>query len=111
MRLSFLVLSAVFTLAMTEVGFAQATLPDDAVNSANNPGSVKNDAPVRQQALDCTCHFTAPGATAPIGDTGPGDQILRCGCHESAPDTTGTLAAPSDAPVPGATGTRPSPSR
>jgi len=110
MRLPVLVLSAVFALAMTDLGFAQATLPNDAVNSANNPGSVREVAPVKEQSLDCTCR-SAPSAAAPIGDTGSGDQIVRCGCQESAPDTTGTLAAPSRAPVPGPTGTGPSPSR
>lgn len=54
MRLAVLVVSAVSALAKTGSGFAQATLPDDAVNSANNPGSVRNEAPIREKALDCT---------------------------------------------------------
>jgi hypothetical protein len=123
MRLSVLVLSAVFALAMTEVGFGQATLPDDAVNSANNPGSVKNEAPVREQALDCTCRITAPGADAvgsvPSGGSehqinpdrvsGAGDEKFNCTCGKAIPDTTGALAAPKsgrgpDAAVPGSAG-------
>jgi hypothetical protein len=80
MRLPVLILSAVFALALADAAFAQATLPNDAVNSANNPGSVREDAPIREQSLDCTCH-SAPSAAAPIGDTGSGGQIVHCGCH------------------------------
>jgi hypothetical protein len=44
MRLPILLLSAVFALAMTDAGVAQATLPNDDVNIANNPGTSR-DAP------------------------------------------------------------------
>ncbi|NEU15003.1 hypothetical protein G3T14_23450 [Methylobacterium sp. BTF04] len=51
MRLPVLLLSAVFALAMTEVGFAQSTLPNDAVNSANDPGTVRDDAPFKGKLM------------------------------------------------------------
>lgn len=123
MRLSVLVLSAVFALAKTGSGFAQATLPDDAVNSANNPGTVRNEAPIREQALDCTCHITAPGADAagsvlsgnsnrqagPDRVAGAGEENFDCTCGKAIPDTTGALTAPKsdrgpDAAVSGSAG-------
>ncbi|MCJ2136944.1 hypothetical protein MKK69_23325 [Methylobacterium sp. J-026] len=130
MRLSVLILSVVFAAAITGSGFAQATLPDDAVNSANNPGSVRNAAPAHEQALDCTCRITAPGADAagsiPPGGSNrqadpddvseAGDETFACTCGEAAPDTTGALTAPKsdrgpDAAVPGAAGIGPVPAR
>jgi len=93
------ILSAVFALAMTGSGFAQAALPDDAVNSANNPGSVKNEAPVREEALDCNCRVTVPGAdaagsvqsggsdrpTIPDRAAGASDETFDCTCGQSTP--------------------------
>ncbi len=130
MRLSVLVLSAVFASAITGSGLAQATLPDDAVNSANNPGSVRNEAPVREQALDCSCRITAPGADA-AGSIRPGgssrradpdrvseagDETFACTCGQAVPDTTGALTAPKSdrgpaAAVPGSAGIGPVPAR
>lgn len=124
------ILSAVFALAMTGSGFAQAALPDDAVNSANNPGSVKNEAPVREEAVDCNCRVTVPGAdaagsvqsggsdrpTIPDRAAGASDETFDCTCGQSTPDTTGTLAVPGsglghDAVAPGSAGGNPVPSR
>ncbi|MCJ2046830.1 hypothetical protein MKK58_20145 [Methylobacterium sp. J-078] len=113
MRLPVLLLSAVFALAMTEVGFAQATLPNDDVNSANNPGTVRDAAPARVEALDCTCRTTAADAAAspkPESDTAPGDRIIDCSCHKGVPDTTGALVGP-DAAVTGSAGDVAVPSR
>jgi len=113
MRLPILLLSAVFALAMTDVGFAQATLPNDAVNSTNNPGTVREDAPARVEALDCTCRTTPADAVAPTkpeSDAAPGDRMIDCSCHKTVPDTTGALAGP-DAAVTGSTGDVAAPSR
>jgi hypothetical protein len=109
MRLPALLLSAVFALAMTGVGFAQATLLNDDVNSANNPGTEKVVPPDRVEALDCTCRTTpADGAapTKPESDAAPGDRLIDCSCHKTVPDTTGTLAI-----VPGPAGDAVVPSR
>ena len=113
MRLSALLLSVAFALAMTGAGSAQATLPNDDVNIANNPGSVKDDPSARVEALDCTCRNPAPGAVTPQGATAPGDRIIDCSCHETVPDTTGTLAVPSgtNTPSPGPAGIGSAPSR
>lgn len=133
MRLSVLVLSAIFALAMTDVGSAQANLRNDAVKHANDPGSVKDDAPVREQALDCTCRSAGPGTGAagsalsgvperqtgtasPDRDAVAGDESIDCSCRRSVPDTTGALAAPRshrgpDAEVPGSAGNGAAPSR
>ena len=97
MRLPVLLLSAVFALAMTDVGFAQATLPNDDVNVANNPGTEKIAPPDRVEALNCTCRTTpadADAATKHDGDAAPGDRIIECGCHKTSPDTTGALVGP-----------------
>ncbi|KQT50596.1 hypothetical protein ASG52_07255 [Methylobacterium sp. Leaf456] len=97
MRLPVLLMSAVFALAMTDVGFAQATLPNDDVNIANNPGTWKVAPPDRVEALDCTCRTTpadATAATKPEADAAPGDRIIDCSCHKTSPDTTGALAGP-----------------
>ena len=102
MHLSVLLLSVAFAVAMTDVGFAQATLPNDDVNIANNPGTEKVAPPDRVEALDCTCHTTTADAAAPTkpeGDAAPGDRIIDCSCHKTVPDTTGALAGP-DATVP-----------
>ncbi|MCJ2045284.1 hypothetical protein MKK58_12190 [Methylobacterium sp. J-078] len=116
MRLPVLLLSAVFALAMTDVGYAQATLPNDDVNIANNPGSVKDDPSARVEALDCTCRNTVPDAAAPADPrTGaePGGLIVDCSCHETVPDTTGTVAIPSnpEATAPGSAGGGSAPAR
>ncbi|NEU15168.1 hypothetical protein G3T14_24415 [Methylobacterium sp. BTF04] len=113
MRLPVLLLSAVLALAMTEVGFAQATLPNDAVNSANDPGTVSDAPPARAEALDCTCRSTSADAAAPTkpkGDASPGDRIIDCGCHKTVPDTTGALAG-TDSATPGSTGDAAGPPR
>jgi hypothetical protein len=106
MRLSALLLSAVLALAMTDTGSAQATLPNDDVNIANNPGSVRNAPPPVVESLDCTCRNTAAGAAAPAkpeGDAAPGDLIIDCSCRWADPGTTGALAGP-EAAVPGSVG-------
>ena len=94
MRLSTPLLSAVFVVATTVAGLAQATLPNDDVNVANNPGTVKVAPPVRVEALDCTCRDPAPGPAVPDGTAAPGDRIIDCRCHEAVPGTTGTLTVP-----------------
>ena len=95
MRLSILLLSAVLALAMTEVGFAQATLPNDAVNNANNPGSVKDNAPVRadapvmDQALNCTCRTRPADAATPAkpeDNASTANQRIDCSCHKIVQD-------------------------
>lgn len=112
MRLPVLLLSAVFALAMTEAGYAQATLPNDDVNSANNPGTTRDEMPARVEALDCTCRTTPADTAAPTkpkGDTVPGDQIIDCSCRQTLPDTTGALPAPTrpDAAATSSTGAVP----
>ncbi|GJD38081.1 MULTISPECIES: hypothetical protein [Methylobacterium] len=106
MHLSVLLLSAVFALAMTDAGYAQATLPNDDVNIANNPGTVKDAPSARVEALDCTCRNTAPDAADaadPKGGAAPGDLIVDCSCRQTVPDTTGTVAIPAgpEATAPG----------
>lgn len=98
MRLSVLLLSLASAVAMTDAGSAQATIPNDDVNIANNPGTVKDDSSARVEALDCTCRNTVPDAAAPEDSkTGaaPGDLIVDCSCRQTVPDTTGTVAIPS----------------
>ena len=109
MRFPVLLLSAVFAVAMNGAGFAQATLPNDDVNIANNTGTVKVEPPARVEALDCTCRNTAPDAVAPPdpkSGAAPGDLIVDCSCRKTVPDTTGTVAIPSGSEVraPGSTG-------
>ena len=109
MRLPILLLSAVFALAMTDVGYAQATLPNDDVNIANNPGTVKEDPVARVEALDCTCRNTVPDAAAtadPKTGAETGGLIVDCSCRKTVPDTTGTVAIPSGpkATAPGSAG-------
>ncbi|GJE40272.1 hypothetical protein [Methylobacterium persicinum] len=113
MRLSVLLMSAVFALALTDVGFAQATLPTDEVNSANNPGSAKVAPPERVEALDCTCRSTpadAAAATKPGSNAATGDRNIDCTCHKTSPDTTGALARP-EAAATGPAGEVAAPSR
>jgi hypothetical protein len=103
MRLSVLLLSVLLSVAMTGAGSAQATLPNDDVNIANNPGSVKADPPARVEALDCSCRNPAPDPAAPAGPkgaAGPSDEIIDCSCRKSVPDTTGTVAGPDAAAPP-----------
>ncbi|MCJ2013584.1 hypothetical protein [Methylobacterium sp. J-076] len=113
MRRPVLVLSAVFALAMTDAGFAQATLPNDDVNIANNPGTVKDAPSARVEALDCTCR-TTPADEAPArkgeSEAAPGDRIIDCSCPKTVPDTTGALAGP-DAAVTGSAGPGAAPPR
>ncbi len=109
MRLSALLLSVAFAVAITDAGSAQATLPNDDVNIANNPGTVKDDLSARVEALDCTCRNTAPDAAAaadPKSGGAPGDLIVDCSCRTTVPDTTGTLGIPSgpEATAPGSAG-------
>ena len=109
MRLSVLLLSVAFAMAVTGAGSAQATLPNDDVNIANNPGTVKEDRSARVEALDCTCRNTEPDAAAPADPkTGaePGGLIIDCSCRQTVPDTTGTVAVPSgpEATAPGSAG-------
>jgi hypothetical protein len=116
MRLCGLLLSAVFAVAMTGAGFAQATLPNDDVNIANNPGSVKPAPPAEVEAMDCTCRNPAQGAAAPANPdatAAPGDRIIDCGCRKTVPVTTGTLAVPSGPRTasPGPAGIASAPSR
>ena len=113
MRLPILLLSAVFALAMTDVGVAQATLPSDEVNIANNPGTSKDAPATRVEALDCACRTKPADASAPTNpgsDAAPGDQLIECSCHKTVPNTTGTVARP-DAAVTGPSGDVPAPSR
>ena len=109
MRLPVLLLSVVFAVAMTDAGSAQATLPNDDVNIANNPGSVKPAPPAEVEALDCTCRNPPPGAAAPAKPNAiaaPGDLIVDCSCHKTGPDMTGALGSPSnpESASPGSTG-------
>lgn len=114
MRLSVLLLSVAFAVAMTGAGSAQATLPNDDVNIANNPGTVKDDPPARVDALDCTCRNTVPDAAAPANpNAAPGDLIVDCSCRQAVPDTTGTVAIPSgpEATAPASAGGGSAPAR
>lgn len=109
MRLSVLFLSVAFAVAMTGAGSAQAILPNDDVNIANNPGTVRDDPSARVEALDCTCRNTVPNAAAPANPNGgaaPGDLSVDCSCRKTVPDTTGTVAIPSspEATAPGSAG-------
>jgi hypothetical protein len=109
MRFPVLLHSAVFAVAMTGAGFAQATLPNDEVNIANNLGTVKVEPPARVEARDCTCRNTVPDAAAPANPdatAAPGDLIVDCSCRKTVPHTTGALGMPSnpEARAPGSTG-------
>ncbi|MDO9429202.1 MAG: hypothetical protein Q7T93_20560 [Methylobacterium sp.] len=116
MRLSVLPLSVAIAVAMTGAGSAQATLPNDDINIANNPGTVKDEPAARVEALDCTCRNTVPDAAASVDTkTGaePGGLIVDCSCRQSVPDTTGTVTIPSGSATaaPGPSGVGSSPPR
>ena len=100
MRYPIFALAASLTLTLTGLAFAQATLPNDDVNIANNPGSVKVEVRPREQALSCTCRIADAGTA---GDTANGgirsesgktDERLQCTCRTAAPETTGSVATP-----------------
>lgn len=100
MRFPIFALAASLALTVTDVAFAQATLPNDDVNIANNPGSVKVEVRPREQALNCTCRTADTGTTDDTAnrsirlEIGKNDELLHCSCRTAAPETTGSVPTP-----------------
>ena len=77
MRLNTIAFAALIALMLTGTAFAQAALPSDDVNSANNPGSVKNEAQTRGETGNCTCRTAVPETTGTVNTPDHGSGMTR----------------------------------